>query len=770
MPSKWLQWIILGLLFFALAATPTPAESQSGAVVVRIPVASSEASGQSAYTVTSQLAAQPQRIIDYGSFLWVVMDPADMASLDSSGINYQTIDNPYTLTLGGQSFDPLEGVPQVEPDRDSQSRAVTEAGPHLIQFHGPTKDAWLKKLEASGLELIQYIHPYTYLVWGNLNALSRASALDTVRWTGDYLPAYALSTDGFSLNSEPLLVRVMIFPQAGLDSTLSAIELLGGQLQSVSTGADPDFDLATFLIPGDQLPSVARLLGIYTIQPVPLDGGDRGEVSTQVNVNNVDGSNIATPGYLNWLASVNLSGEGVVIANVDSGIDESHPDLVNRMLPCTGSTCGGSLSSSHGTHTAGIMAGDGASGLMDDFGFLRGLGMAPGAGLVEQVYKPTYLETDGMLTLMTQSVENGAVISGNSWGPSSYPLGYDINTRLVDIGVRDADPTTEGIQPLSFILSIDNYNLATGYSLGTPDEAKNIISVASTYLQNWDGSQMSNINDISSNSAHGPAQDGRTVPLLVAPGCEVDSTYPGDDYGLKCGTSMASPQVTGAVALFYEKYRRAFGGDPSPALVKAAFLPVAHDLEGNFNSEGGILGHPFDSYQGWGRLDAEAVLDPSDDLAVIYFDQETLMDNTGETWSYTFTSPAPVPYLHAMLAWTDAPGPVIADEDLPTSAAAWINNLDFTLTINGDTYLGNDFDANGLSIANGITPDGMNNTEGIFLENLPAGTYTFTVTAVNIAGDGVPNLGDETDQDFALVIYVSKDAFPSQATFPIFFR
>lgn len=227
---------------------------------------------------------------------------------------------------------------------------------------------------------------------------------------------------------------------------------------------------------------------------------------------------------------------------------------------------------------------------------------------------------------------------------------------------------------------------------------------------------------------------------------------------------MASPQVTGAVALFYEKYRRAFGGDPSPALVKAAFLPVAHDLEGNFNSEGGILGHPFDSYQGWGRLDAEAVLDPSDDLVVVYFNQENLLNDTGEFWTYTFTSPAPVPYLHAMLAWTDAPGAGLGGD-----TDAYVNNLDFTLTVNSDTYLGNNFDANGLSTTTG-TPDGMNNTEGIFLENLPAGTYTFTVTAANIAGDGVPNLGDETDQDFALVIYVSKDAFPPQANFPIFFR
>ena len=62
----------------------------------------------------------------------------------------------------------------------------------------------------------------------------------------------------------------------------------------------------------------------------------------------------------------------------------------------------------------------------------------------------------------------------------------------------------------------------------------------------------------------------------------------------------------------------------------------------------------------------------------------------------------------------------------------------------------------------------MNNTEGIFLENQPAGSYTFTVSAAEIAGDGVPNTGDGTDQDFALAIYISGDAFPIVAYFPIF--
>jgi hypothetical protein len=47
--------------------------------------------------------------------------------------------------------------------------------------------------------------------------------------------------------------------------------------------------------------------GVYTIQPVPTDGGLRGEMSDQVNVNNVDQNNRAFHGYPAWLTDVNLS-------------------------------------------------------------------------------------------------------------------------------------------------------------------------------------------------------------------------------------------------------------------------------------------------------------------------------------------------------------------------------------------------------------------------------------------------------------------------------
>ena len=83
-------------------------------------------------------------------------------------------------------------------------------------------------------------------------------------------------------------------------------------------------------------------------------------MSNQVNVGNYDDSNQAFPGYLDWLDTVGLNGSGVIMANVDGGIQHNHPDLVNRMLPCTGQTCGGAATDeprhSYGWHHGRRMA------------------------------------------------------------------------------------------------------------------------------------------------------------------------------------------------------------------------------------------------------------------------------------------------------------------------------------------------------------------------------------------------------------------------------
>ncbi len=680
----------------------------------------------------------PVHQIDYGSYLWMEFSPSDSQQARNMGVTAQEIENPFLLTLGGQTFDPTESPNELQGNQLSQQRQGPDF--HLIQMIGPTLDPWLETLQNNGLQIVQYIHPYTYVVWGETNVVQQMRKLEFVRWVGPFLPEYRLLPENNLLSGQTAEVQAVVYQ--GADRTAIENELRGLGRIKKKEKLDPTFEVVRMEISGKNLAAAAQIPGIYSIQPIRTDGGLRGEISNQVNAGNISINNLAYPGYQTWLNTLGLSGSGVTIANVDSGIDQNHPDLANRILPCSGTTCGNNASSSHGTHTAGIMAADGTSGVKDSSSFLRGQGVAPGASLIEQLYSPYYTYTNGMLLLMSESVRNGAVISGNSWGPSSTAKGYDNDTRQVDIGVRDADPEQPGNQPLMVVVSIMN-----GYggvsTQGTPDEAKNAFTIGSTKLQPSSGAQYTDINNISSNSGHGPALDGRNIPHMVAPGCSIDSTSLSSSYEMKCGTSMASPQVSGASALFFEYYRKLFGLDPSPALVKAAFLAAAHDLAGNQDADGVTLGHPFDSKQGWGRLNLAGVLDPG--AQTLYFDNPVVFDQSGEDWQRTFYPADSNQPVKLMLVWTDAPG-----HGLGGSTPAWNNNLDLIVTRAGQTYHGNAFGTSGWSTTDG-TADPKNNTEGIFFNGGSADNFTVQVLGTNIASDGIPNQGDLTDQDFALV-------------------
>ncbi len=681
--------------------------------------------------------------MDYGTFVWMEVTDAQRDRVRQSGVDMQDYANAYRMTLGEQTFDPLSGVPAT-PNGFIAGRS---GGPdlHLIQMKGPTKAGWVDELEAAGLKVVQYIHPFTYVVWGDLNARDTIAAKYHVRWTGEFSPAYRLQPAYRGRNAGREDVRVMTVKGADQRLIEAQIGALGGKFEQ-SKQVSSVFDITGVSIDSSNLEALASIPGVYAVHTVPTDGGLRTEMSSQVNVNNVNGSNQAFPGYSAWLSGVGLDGSGVIIANVDGGIYDTHPDLVNRMLGCTGTTCGGSAVDDHGTHTAAIMAGDGASGTLDSFGFLRGMGVAPGANLVEQVYSPTFTQPNGMLTLMYDSFANGALLSGNSWGPAGTPRGYDDDTMQVDIGVRDSSPGTAGNQEFTYVLSFMNGN--GGFqSQGSPDEAKNLFNIGSTKMQTSGGTQILDINDLSSNTAHGPALDGRLIPHMVAPGCYVDSPDSSTGYGLKCGTSMASPQVSGGVALFMEYYRTLPGyvNDPSPALVKAAFLPAAIDLAGFDDADGGTLGHRFDAKQGWGRMDLEAVVDPEN--TVRYFDNPVVFDNTGEEWNVVLSAEDPAKPIKMMLVWTDAPG-----HGLGGSTPAWNNDLDLIVESGASTFRGNNFDANGWSQSGGAA-DTQNNTEGVMIGPTAPGAYTVRVVASNLTSDAIPGVGDATDQDFAFVCY-----------------
>ena len=662
----------------------------------------------------------------------------------------------FSIDLGGVVFDPLLLDDAAGPIFQAGWDQVRDDVPdmHLVQFTGPTQQAWLDELEARGIRAVQYVHPYAYVVWGMSESVrdvagqgprGERTKMQAVRWASGFAPACRVLSRWRNLPADAVDARMMLYREADTKNVIQQLIALG----AVNTGVrviDATFEIATFRMSGALFQAAAHVPGVYSIKTVPTDGGLRGEMTNMMNVTAANG--LVPTGYASWLTTAGVNGNGVIIANVDGGVSENNPDLVGRFLPCVGSSCS-STSSTHGTHTAGIMAATGASGVTANGGFLRGQGVAPGANLVEQVYSPTFNLAGGMLLLMTHSTDNGASLSGNSWGPSGSPLGYDDDTRQCDVGVRDADPLEAGNQPLTFVLSFMNGNGGTS-TQGTPDEGKNLFTIGSTKGQvSGTGAQITQINDLSSNTAHGPALDGRKIPHMVAPGCYVDSTLTATGHGLNCGTSMASPHVSGAVALFIQKYRGLPGvtSDPSPALVKAAFLGNCFDLAGSLDADNGVLGHPFDNKQGWGRMNLPAVITP-DSNGTRYYDNPLLLDNTGQEWSTTVTPLNPALPMRIMLVWTDAPG-----HGLGGSTPAWVNDLDLIVDAPGGQYLGNNFNAGtGWSQTGGIA-DNRNNTEGVFFGPTAPGSATIRVRATNIPGDGVPNVGDATDQDFAIVVY-----------------
>ena len=698
-------------------------------------------------------------LADYGSLLWGQVSRETAEQLQADGMRIRIEENPFLVELGGESFDPLE-----IGERLATSSSNPDGDWHLIQFHGPVRPEWLSALRQQGLHLAQPLHPFGFIVWADAQQISTTRTHHAVRAQLPMQPEWKVQPHlrdfGRSLRNTMALASAHVDP-GHLRSQLSPY----GNVLAISP-LNAHFSIVHMEVPGDRYLDIARIPALYTVQYIRQEAANRGEMSNQSIVGNIDANGLVFPGYIDWLTETGYDGSGITVGIVDDGVRATHVDLVDRMVACIASgdsptSCTAGVNS-HGTHVAGAVAGTAATGTRLN-GFLRGQGVAPGANLISQDYRPFLsgsgpgsMVPDGMLKIFRESALSGALLTNNSWGPTGSPQGYDIPTQQIDFISRDALPGVPGHQPVLAVWSVMNGNgdssgACAPASLGSPDEAKNLFAVGSTSLLTGStGTQVSNIFSVSSNSAHGPACDGRRVPHIVAPGCRTDSTTSSSDTAhsaTQCGTSMASPVVSGAVAIWAEKYIEQTGNNPSPALVKAVFTAAAQDLVGNPNADGGIMGHRPDRFQGFGRLDLDLVMNHG--VEVFLHDQEEIFTETGQSWSIGLNAVDPDQPIRIMLAWTDAPG-----HGLGGPTPAWVNDLDLVVEAQGNTYLGNVTGPDGWS-ATGGAADFRNNLEGVFLS--PAqhgGTINITVNASNISGDALnPWNPSAPSQDFALACY-----------------
>ncbi|MBN1591880.1 MAG: S8 family serine peptidase [Candidatus Coatesbacteria bacterium] len=473
------------------------------------------------------------------------------------------------------------------------------------------------------------------------------------------------------------------------------------------------------------------------------------EMQDEIMAMKLGGSGLPVTGYREFLESIGLTGQGVAVCVCDTGVDTGtdyesmHPDLRGRVIDVidyAGNS--GRDDDGHGTHCAGIVAGNGASNVTDGDGFEVGLGIAPEAQIVTQNYLASYSD-EPVTGLLGSAYQCGAQVHSNSWGEGYYSdKGYTSYCIEWDEAMLDIMPNSEGTQRIIVVKSAGNDG---DYGISSPGEAKNTIAVGAT--QNYRPEKgCTDINSLADFSSRGMCEDGRIKPDICCPGeCIISAlsseSYPGWCYGSYgnlheycSGTSMSCPAAAGSAALLVEKIRNETERVPSPALVRAFMVVSALDMPDPSDS-------PIPNEdEGWGRIDLSKMLDP--DAEILYYDEEVAFAETGQYYEMTVSAASMEEPMKIAVAWTDPPGALHA---MP----ALVNDLDLIVTDgSGAQYLGNKF-SGGFSVPGG-SADRKDNIECVFIQQ-PQSQYTIRIVAHQISSDSTPGTGG-IQQPFALLI------------------
>jgi len=262
-----------------------------------------------------------------------------------------------------------------------------------------------------------------------------------------------------------------------------------------------------------------------------------------------------------WQAG--FTGRGVTVAVLDGGYDPDHPDLAGQVVGAvdfTESPDGAVDHAGHGTHVATTIAGTGAA----SGGRYRGV--APEAKLL--IGK--VCGDDGYCL-------DSAILAGMEWAVAQRATA--VNMSLGGGPTDGTDPMAEAVNHLTdasgtlFVIAAGNSGADD--SVGSPGSADAALTVGS----------VDKTDHLSPFSSRGPRTGDRAIkPDLAAPGQEIIAGraagtalgQPIDDhYTILSGTSMATPHVTGAVALLAQ----AHPGWTAPRL-KAALMSSATPLAG----------------------------------------------------------------------------------------------------------------------------------------------------------------------------------------------
>lgn len=278
-----------------------------------------------------------------------------------------------------------------------------------------------------------------------------------------------------------------------------------------------------------------------------------------------------------WAAG--LSGVGVRVAVLDTGVDASHPDLAGRVVAAENFTDSPFATDrhGHGTHVASIVAGSGAAAA----GERRGIAYAA------TLLSGKVLGDDG-------TGQFSDIIAGMEWAASN-------GAKVVNMSLGGDAPST-GQDPLSlavnaltashgtlFVTSAGNRG-PRATTIGAPGAADSALTVGAVDRRDR----------LAEFSSRGPRLGDYAIkPDLVAPGVDIiaaraTGTELGEPVGRHftrlSGTSMAAPHVAGAATLLAQHHPEWTAAKLKSALVGTATPISAGSAEaGSFEVGSGRL-------------------------------------------------------------------------------------------------------------------------------------------------------------------------------------
>ncbi|MGH2454935.1 MAG: carboxypeptidase regulatory-like domain-containing protein [Candidatus Limnocylindria bacterium] len=297
-------------------------------------------------------------------------------------------------------------------------------------------------------------------------------------------------------------------------------------------------------------------------------------------------------------------GSGVVVANIDTGVDYTHEALVNQYRGNLGDgafdhnynwwdptgICGAEPcdNAAHGTHTMGTMVGGDGPGP-----FTPDIGVAPGASWIAAKGCEDFSCSEGALLSSGQFILAPTDLDGQNPDPSKRP---DIVNNSWGGGPGDTFYLevvqawrAAGIFP---VFANGNAGPECG-SGGSPGDYLESFAVGATDIDDV----------IAEFSSRGPSVFDKISPDVSAPGVDVLSSVPGGGYEAFSGTSMATPHTVGAFALMLSAEPGLIGQfDAASDALRSTALDILDDQCG-----GDLDGDPNNVY-GDGRIDAFAAV------------------------------------------------------------------------------------------------------------------------------------------------------------------